>query len=231
VRWSRTSLPRMSEAGVDRELDTGELRSIDFESAETRAASRGRTPEHQGPREKGDEKPLDNRVLADDDRPDALADSADEALGVLEIALSGAGLRRGGVEHGFAEWEAPLGPFTRLAGPGHGQGRLGRSPSSPGRRTVQPFEAAGSPWCACSPRPIPTTVAWRRSSSNGRTRRRSERSTEARAGAVRAFLLRVTGGRAADAEEALQECWLRAVESLHDFRWESNLRSWLRGSR
>lgn len=47
--------------------------------------------------------------------------------------------------------------------------------------------------------------------------------------ALYAFLLRVTGGRAADAEEALQECWLRAVESLREFRWESSLRSWLRG--
>ena len=44
-----------------------------------------------------------------------------------------------------------------------------------------------------------------------------------------AFLLRVSRGRTADAEETLQECWLRAVESLREFRWESSLRSWLRG--
>jgi RNA polymerase sigma-70 factor, ECF subfamily len=47
--------------------------------------------------------------------------------------------------------------------------------------------------------------------------------------ALYAFLLRVTRGRTADAEEALQECWLRAVESLRGFRWESSLRGWLRG--
>ena len=47
--------------------------------------------------------------------------------------------------------------------------------------------------------------------------------------ALYAFLLRVSRGRTADAEETLQECWLRAVESLREFRWESSLRSWLRG--
>jgi RNA polymerase sigma-70 factor (ECF subfamily) len=47
--------------------------------------------------------------------------------------------------------------------------------------------------------------------------------------ALYAFLLRVSRGRTADAEEALQECWLRAVQSLLGFRWESSLRGWLRG--
>ena len=47
--------------------------------------------------------------------------------------------------------------------------------------------------------------------------------------ALYAFLLRISGGRTADAEESLQECWLRAVEALEGFRWESSLRSWLRG--
>ncbi len=47
--------------------------------------------------------------------------------------------------------------------------------------------------------------------------------------ALYAFLLRVCRGRAADADESLQECWLRAVESLREFRWESSFRGWLRG--
>lgn len=43
------------------------------------------------------------------------------------------------------------------------------------------------------------------------------------------FVLRVLGGSARDAEDALQETWLRAAERLTSFRWESSLRTWLSG--
>ena len=43
------------------------------------------------------------------------------------------------------------------------------------------------------------------------------------------FLLRWTGGRAAEAEEGLQETWIRAVEGLADFAWRSSLKTWLAG--
>src|SRR5262245_43729463 len=41
--------------------------------------------------------------------------------------------------------------------------------------------------------------------------------------------LRLSGGRREDAEEALQESWLRAVERLAGFRFDSALRTWLAG--
>lgn len=44
-----------------------------------------------------------------------------------------------------------------------------------------------------------------------------------------ALALRLTGGRREDAEEALQEAWLRAIERLDSFRFESALRTWLSG--
>src|SRR5262245_31784273 len=44
-----------------------------------------------------------------------------------------------------------------------------------------------------------------------------------------ALALRLAGGRREDAEEALQESWLRAVERLAAFRFESALRTWLAG--
>jgi RNA polymerase sigma-70 factor (ECF subfamily) len=47
--------------------------------------------------------------------------------------------------------------------------------------------------------------------------------------AMYGLLLRLTGGRTAEAEDALQETWLRAVERLPGFRWESSLRTWLCG--
>ena len=41
--------------------------------------------------------------------------------------------------------------------------------------------------------------------------------------------LRLTGGRREDAEDAVQEAWLRATKALPAFRWESRLRTWLGG--
>ena len=41
------------------------------------------------------------------------------------------------------------------------------------------------------------------------------------------FALRVLGGSVADAEDVVQETWVRAVRQLGGFRWESSLRTWL----
>lgn len=41
--------------------------------------------------------------------------------------------------------------------------------------------------------------------------------------------LRLFGGRHEEAEEALQETWIRAASRLDGFRGESSLRTWLRG--
>ena len=41
------------------------------------------------------------------------------------------------------------------------------------------------------------------------------------------FAERFTGGSLADAEDAVQEMWIRAVRALPEFRWESSLRTWL----
>src|SRR5262249_28804834 len=43
------------------------------------------------------------------------------------------------------------------------------------------------------------------------------------------FLLRLSGGHRAEAEELLQETWIRAAERLGAFRWESKLSTWLHG--
>ena len=43
------------------------------------------------------------------------------------------------------------------------------------------------------------------------------------------FLLRISGGRAADAEEGVQETWVRAAERLPGFEWRSALKTWLAG--
>lgn len=43
------------------------------------------------------------------------------------------------------------------------------------------------------------------------------------------FLLRLTGGRAPDADEGLQETWVRAVRGLERFEGRSSLSTWLAG--
>lgn len=43
------------------------------------------------------------------------------------------------------------------------------------------------------------------------------------------FALRLLGGHEHDAEDVVQETWIRAAEALGDFRWEASLRSWLFG--
>lgn len=43
------------------------------------------------------------------------------------------------------------------------------------------------------------------------------------------FVLRVLGGSAEDAEDVVQDTWLRAVRALARFRWESSFRTWLNG--
>jgi len=41
------------------------------------------------------------------------------------------------------------------------------------------------------------------------------------------LVLRMLGGVAADAEDVVQETWIRAVRQLSKFRWESSLRTWI----
>jgi RNA polymerase sigma-70 factor (ECF subfamily) len=43
------------------------------------------------------------------------------------------------------------------------------------------------------------------------------------------FALRLLGGSELDAEDVVQETWIRAVERLDTFRWESKLPTWLSG--
>jgi len=47
--------------------------------------------------------------------------------------------------------------------------------------------------------------------------------------AIYGLLLRLLGGREPEAQDLLQETWVRAVERLSSFRWESALRTWLCG--
>jgi len=47
--------------------------------------------------------------------------------------------------------------------------------------------------------------------------------------ALHLLALRLLGGAHADAEDAIQEAWIRAVRALPDFRWHSSLRTWLCG--
>ncbi len=43
------------------------------------------------------------------------------------------------------------------------------------------------------------------------------------------FVLRVLAGNELEAEDVVQDTWVRAVEKLGQFRWESTLRTWLTG--
>lgn len=43
------------------------------------------------------------------------------------------------------------------------------------------------------------------------------------------FVLRMLGGAELDAEDVVQETWIRATERLGEFRWESSLATWLTG--
>lgn len=43
------------------------------------------------------------------------------------------------------------------------------------------------------------------------------------------FVMRLLGGARADAEDVVQETWVRAVAKLKEFRWQSTLATWLCG--
>jgi len=43
------------------------------------------------------------------------------------------------------------------------------------------------------------------------------------------YVLRLLGGNEHEAEDAVQETWVRAVDGLADFRWEASLKTWLSG--
>ena len=45
--------------------------------------------------------------------------------------------------------------------------------------------------------------------------------------AIYQLVLRMLGGSRQDAEDVVQEAWIRAVRKLDGFRWESSLRTWL----
>lgn len=47
--------------------------------------------------------------------------------------------------------------------------------------------------------------------------------------AVFALVVRMLGESGPDAEDVLQDAWLRAVRALPEFRWESSLRTWVTG--
>lgn len=43
------------------------------------------------------------------------------------------------------------------------------------------------------------------------------------------FVLRVMGGDELEAEDVVQDTWIRATRSLRDFRWESRFGTWITG--
>ena len=47
--------------------------------------------------------------------------------------------------------------------------------------------------------------------------------------AVYQFVLRLVGGNVQEAEDVIQETWLRAARGLGGFKWKSALKSWLTG--
>ncbi len=48
-------------------------------------------------------------------------------------------------------------------------------------------------------------------------------------GSLYQFALRLMGGNEHDAEDVVQETWIRAVEKLATFRWKASLATWLTG--
>jgi RNA polymerase sigma-70 factor (ECF subfamily) len=48
-------------------------------------------------------------------------------------------------------------------------------------------------------------------------------------GALYGLLLRLTGGNGALSQDLMQETWLRAVEGLERFSWQSRFTTWLNG--
>lgn len=47
--------------------------------------------------------------------------------------------------------------------------------------------------------------------------------------AVYQFVLRLVGGSEPDAEDVVQDAWLRAVRALEAFRWDASFRTWITG--
>lgn len=43
------------------------------------------------------------------------------------------------------------------------------------------------------------------------------------------FVLRLLGGNEVEAEEMVQQTWVKAVDALRSFRWEASFGTWLRG--
>lgn len=89
-----------------------------------------------------------------------------------------------------------------------------------------------------------SAVRWLQSRSNGRDpedrelvgkflRRREEKAFRTlyrrHAPVLHHLILRLVGGHEADADDVMQTTWIRAIEKLTDFRWESSLRCWLTG--
>ena len=56
-----------------------------------------------------------------------------------------------------------------------------------------------------------------------------DRLYDRHAPAMYQFALRLVGGREPDAEDVVQEAWLRAADRLSGFGWKSRLRTWLMG--
>jgi len=46
---------------------------------------------------------------------------------------------------------------------------------------------------------------------------------------IYAFVLRLLGGNELDAQDVVQDTWIKAVEKLDQFRWQSSLSTWLTG--
>lgn len=51
----------------------------------------------------------------------------------------------------------------------------------------------------------------------------------AHSGYLYCLALRLTGGRASDSEEIVQEAWIRTIRRIERFQWKSALRTWMAG--